>query len=109
MTSPVDGRRFRMLFEIDGVEPHEEDSGSATASRSAMPWSLRSATSAAASSRRGIPDTGEIDLDTLATLAGYRARGRAPSRCRSASRASSCPGRVRVGDAVRPVQLAARA
>src|SRR3954449_8954150 len=22
---PVDGRRFRMLFEIDGVEPHEED------------------------------------------------------------------------------------
>ena len=24
-TEPVDGRRFRMLFEIDGVEPHEED------------------------------------------------------------------------------------
>jgi hypothetical protein len=22
----VDGRRFRMLFEIDGVGPHEEDS-----------------------------------------------------------------------------------
>src|SRR3954468_20537059 len=23
-TEPVDGRRFRMLFEIDGIEPHEE-------------------------------------------------------------------------------------
>ena len=72
----VDGRRFRMLFEIDGVEAHEEDR-----------WIGREVRIGEATVRfngdvgRCVvtsrdPDTGEIDLPTLVTLAKYRPDGR---------------------------------
>lgn len=68
----VDGRRFRMLFELDGCEPHEEDS-----------WIRRHVRIGAAEVRiRGDvgrcaittqnPDTGAPDLDTLRTIPLYR-------------------------------------
>ena len=69
---PVDGRRFRMLFELDGCEPHEEDG-----------WVKRHLRIGEAIVRiRGDvgrcaittqnPETGEPDLDTLRTISAYR-------------------------------------
>jgi uncharacterized protein YcbX len=68
----VDGRRFRMLFELDGCEPHEEDS-----------WVKRHVQIGGATVRiRGDvgrcaittqnPETGEPDFDTLRTIRSYR-------------------------------------
>jgi uncharacterized protein YcbX len=72
--SDVDGRRFRMLFELDGCEPHEEDT-----------WIKRHVRIGGATVRiRGDvgrcaittqnPDTGAPDFDTLRTIRGYRDR-----------------------------------
>jgi uncharacterized protein len=69
---PVDGRRFRMLFEQEGCDAHEEDS-----------WVKRDVRIGAALVRlRGDvgrcaittqnPETGVPDFDTLRTLAAYR-------------------------------------
>jgi uncharacterized protein YcbX len=69
---PVDGRRFRMLFELDGCEPHEEDG-----------WVKRHVRIGGAVIRiRGDvgrcaittqnPETGEPDFDTLRTISTYR-------------------------------------
>lgn len=68
----VDGRRFRMLIEVDGVDPHEEDQ-----------WVGRTLRVGDAVLRGGghvgrcvitnrDPDTGEITLQTLKILGGYR-------------------------------------
>ena len=69
---PVDGRRFRMLFELEGCAPHEEDG-----------WVKRHLRIGEAIVRiRGDvgrcaittqnPETGEPDLDTLRTISAYR-------------------------------------
>jgi uncharacterized protein YcbX len=70
--STVDGRRFRMLIEVDGVQAHEEDG-----------WVGRTLNVGEAILRgRGHvgrcvitnrhPETGEIDLQTLKILGTYR-------------------------------------
>jgi uncharacterized protein YcbX len=69
---PVDPGRFRMLFDLDGLGEHEEDT-----------WNGRRVRVGAAGVRVGggvgrcavttrDPDTGERDLDTLRLLRGYR-------------------------------------
>jgi MOSC domain-containing protein len=57
------------------------------------------------------PDTGEMDLDTLGMLAAYRGEGEGHTEPLpfGVHAAVVQPGRVRVGDPVRPVQLAVRA
>ena len=71
-TGAVDARRFRMLFELDGCEPHEEDT-----------WVKRHVRIGEALVRiRGDvgrcaittqnPDSGVPDFDTLRTLKAYR-------------------------------------
>lgn len=70
----VDGRRFRMLFQIAGVEPHEEDGwvehrirvGDAVVR-------LRGDVGRCAITTQN-PDTGVPDFDTLRTIGSYRAR-----------------------------------
>ena len=49
------------------------------------------------------PDTGEVDLDTLKTLAAYRPEGRTEPLPFGVHAAVVQPGRVRVGDGVRLV------
>jgi hypothetical protein len=69
---PVDGRRFRMLFEVDGCDPHEEDGwidrriqiGEATIE-------IRGEVGRCAITTQN-PDTGEPDFDTLRTISSYR-------------------------------------
>ena len=106
---PVDGRRFRMLFEIDGVEPHAEDEwiGNRVAIGDAIVAPVGDVGRCAVTTKN--PDTGETDLDTLGTLAAYRREGRTEPLPFGVHAAVVQPGRVRVGDAVQPLQLAMRA
>ena len=103
---PVDGRRFRMLFEIDGVEPHEEDTWLDTrvAIGDAVVVPLGDVGRCVVTTCD--PDTAVSDLDTLKALAGYRREGVTEPLPFGVYCSVAVPGRVRVGDAVRPAQLA---
>jgi hypothetical protein len=99
----VDARRFRMLFDLDGCDAHEEDT-----------WSGRRVRIGGAVVRVGggvgrcavttrDPDTGERDLDTLRLLRAYReplADGEIPFGVYARVEE---PGIVRVGDEVEPL------
>jgi uncharacterized protein len=106
---PVDGRRFRMLFEIDGVEPHEEDSwlGNRVAIGDAVIVPAGDVGRCVVTTRD--PDTAISDFDTLKALAGYRPDGVTEPLPFGMYCDVAVPGRVRVGDAVRPAPLAVRA
>ena len=93
-----DSRRFRMLIELDGCEPYEEDS-----------WSTRRVRAGAAvlkmagSVPRCVltnldPDSGECDFPTLDVLAQYRRRG--TELLLGVYADVECPGTIRVGDVV---------
>jgi len=99
----IDGRRFRMLFGIDGVEAHAEDS-----------WvGRRVAFGAAVVRLQGLvgrcavtthdPDTGVRDLDTLRILTGYRPTDGEEPLPIGVWGGVEQPGRVRVGDSVEPL------
>jgi uncharacterized protein len=105
---PVDGRRFRMLFEIDGVGAHAEDEwiGNRVAIGDAVVAPVGDVGRCAVTTKN--PDTGETDLDTLGTLAAYRREGRTEPLPFGVHAAVIQPGRVRVGDPVHPLQLALR-
>ncbi|MGH2977827.1 MAG: MOSC domain-containing protein [Gaiellaceae bacterium] len=108
VSGTVDGRRFRMLLEIDGVDPHAEDDwiGQRIAIGDAVVAPVGNVGRCAVTTKN--PDTGEVDLDTLGTLAAYRGEreGRTEPLPFGVHAAVVQPGRVRVGDAVRPVPLA---
>jgi MOSC domain-containing protein len=101
----IDGRRFRMLFEIDGVDAHEEDAWIGAEVR------IGDATIAVngdigrcvVTSRH--PDTGVPDLPTLAPLASYRREGRSEPLPFGVYGAVLVPGRVRLGDIANPLSL----
>jgi len=99
----LDGRRLRMLFEIDGVDAHAEDGwlGRPLAVGSAV-IELGGHTGRCAVTTRD-PDSGVRDLDTLELLATYRREEATtePLACGVHGRILS-PGVVRVGD---PVEL----
>jgi hypothetical protein len=100
----LDARRFRMLFEIDGVRAHEEDEwigmqvrlGDATVE-------IHGDVGRCAVTTHD-PDTGETDVDTLKALAGYRRDGRKEPLPLGVYASVVVPGRVRVGDEVVPTQ-----
>jgi uncharacterized protein YcbX len=108
-TEPVDGRRFRMLFEIDGVEAHEEDTwlGNRVSIGDAVIVPLGDVGRCVVTTCD--PDTGLSDFDTLNLLAGYRREGVTEPLPFGVYCDVAVPGRVRVGDAVRPAPLAVQA
>jgi len=70
--APVDGRRFRMLFELDGCEPHEEDGWVKRHVRIGEALvRLRGDVARCAITTQN-PETGVPDLDTLRTIGAYR-------------------------------------
>jgi hypothetical protein len=101
----VDGRRFRMLIELDGEVPHEEDEwiGGRIALGSAILRVTERDARCAITTQD--PDTGIRDLDTLRTIISYRGPMRdetgAPKAMLGVLADVERPGRVRVGDQVR--------
>jgi uncharacterized protein len=106
---PVDGRRFRMLFEIDGIEPHEEDTwlGTRIAIGDAVIVPLGDVGRCVVTTCD--PDTAVSDLDTLKVLARYRRDGVVEPLPFGIYCDVAVPGRVRVGDAVGLAPLAVQA
>jgi uncharacterized protein len=101
---PVDGRRFRMLFEIDGVPPHAEDDWLDTQVRIGEATIQLNGDVGRCVVTSHDPDRGVTDLDTLGTLARYRREGRDEDLPFGVYGTVAVPGRVRVGDAVEPLQ-----
>jgi uncharacterized protein YcbX len=99
---PVDGRRFRMLFEIDGVAAHEEDRwlGRHVHVGDATIEVLGEAGRCVITTQN--PDTGVTDLDTLGALARYRREGVTAPLPFGIWGSVVTPGRVAVGDPVVP-------
>ena len=99
----VDGRRFRMLFGVDGVPRMRRTGGSAAGSASAMPSSgLRGNVGRCAVTTQN-PDTGVPDLDTLRVLGEYRGDVETTEPLPFGVWGEVVePGRVRLGDPVEP-------
>jgi uncharacterized protein len=99
----IDGRRFRMLFEIDGVEPHEEDSWIGREVRVGEASVVFNGDIGRCVVTSRHPDTGEVDLPTLVTLASYRREGVSEPLPFGVYGAVTVPGRARVGDIAEPL------
>ncbi len=96
----VDARRFRMLVELSGAEPHEEDSWCGR--RIALGEAILAVTGPVA--RCAIttqdPDTGRRDLDTLRTIIAYRGLRDGKDADFGVKAEVERPGRIRIGDEV---------
>jgi hypothetical protein len=95
---PVDGRRFRMLFEIDGVAPHAEDDWLDSQVRIGEATIQLNGDVGRCVVTSHDPDRGVTDLDTLGTLARYRREGRDEDLPFGVYGTVAVPGRVRLGD-----------
>lgn len=96
----ADARRFRMLFTLDGCEPHEEDRwiGRRLAIGDALVRVAGRVPRCATTTYN--PDTGSRDLDTLRIVKSYRGLGDDGKVEFGVYGAVEQPGRVRVGDSV---------
>jgi uncharacterized protein YcbX len=100
----LDGRRFRMLLEIEGVEPHEEDEWQGTQVRVGEATIQVNGDVGRCAVTTHDPDTGVPTVDTLGALARYRREGRKEPLPFGVYASVVVPGRVRVGDEVLPLQ-----
>jgi uncharacterized protein YcbX len=106
----VDGRRFRMLIELEGARAHEEDGwiGGDLAVGSAVVTITKPDARCAITTQD--PDTGERDLDTLRTILRYRGfRPDDPEHKIDFGVLGevAVPGRIAVGDDVKVAERAA--
>jgi uncharacterized protein len=100
----LDGRRFRMLFEIAGVRAHEEDEWQGTQVRIGAATIKVNGDVGRCAVTTHDPDTGIPTVDTLKALARYRREGRQEPLPFGVYASVVVPGRVRVGDEVVPTQ-----
>jgi uncharacterized protein YcbX len=100
--SSVDARRFRMLIEIDGVEPHEEDGWVGHVLRVGETVLRGRGHVGRCVITNRHPETGEIDLQTLKILGRYR-RGLDTTEPVAFGIYGDVvePGTIRVGDPLR--------
>ena len=101
--APIDGRRFRMLFEIDGVGAHEEDDWLDARVQVGDAVLRLNGDAGRCVVTAHDPDRGVADLDTLGVLARYRREGRNEPLPFGVYGTVDGPGRVRVGDPVVPL------
>ena len=106
--TPVDGRRFRMMFEIEGVGAHEEDEWIGSTVRVGNAEIVVNGDVGRCVVTSQDPDRGVADLDTLRTLAAYRPDGVSEPLPFGVYAAVTVPGRVQVGDVVRPAAAVTR-
>jgi uncharacterized protein YcbX len=98
---PVDGRRFRMLFGVDGVDAHAEDGWLNRRIRIGDAVVVPRGNVGRCAITTQHPDTGEPDLDTLHILKRYRGAMPATEQLPFGVYGEVAqPGRVRVGDSV---------
>ena len=97
----IDARRFRMLIELEGAEPHEEDTW--IGKRIAIGGAVLSVTrpDARCAITTQDPDTGVRDLDTLRTLIAYRGLRDSKYADFGILGDVAQPGTIRLGDEVR--------
>jgi uncharacterized protein len=93
-----------MLFEIDGVGPHEEDEWLDTQVQVGDAVLQFNGDVGRCVITSLDPETGITTFDTLGTLARYRREGRNEPLPLGVYGTVAVPGRVRVGDAVTPLQ-----
>jgi len=99
----VDGRRFRMLFGIDGVAAHAEDGWIGRRVRMGKAVVMPRGNVGRCAVTTQNPDTGVPDLDTLRVLGEYRAEVETTEpRPFGVWGQVVEPGRVRVDDPVEP-------
>lgn len=102
----VDGRRFRMLIEVDGVGAHEEDGwvGGRVRLGEAEVAFIGHVGRCLITNRH--PETGESDLPTLDLLLDYRAGASTTEPVAFGIFGQVLrPGRIRLGDTVAPVSV----
>jgi uncharacterized protein YcbX len=107
-TGPVDGRRFRMLFELDGCDPHQEDGWVNRHLRIGEAMiRIRGDVGRCAITTQN-PETGEPDFETLRTISAYRGFTENEAGQRhipfGVYGEVAEPGRVAVGDSVEPLE-----
>ena len=96
----VDGRRFRMLIELEGGAAHEEDTwvgGRVSLGEAVLQISAPVPRCAITTQD---PDTGERDLDTLRTIVAYRGLTDDRDIDFGVYGEVERPGRIRLGDPV---------
>jgi uncharacterized protein YcbX len=100
----LDGRRFRMLFQVDGVGAHGEDEWIGRELRvGEAVVSVRDRVARCAITTQN-PETGAVDLDTLRAIRAYRGPGANGKDIDFGVFGEVVePGRVRVGDPVEPL------
>jgi uncharacterized protein YcbX len=97
----VDGRRFRMNFGVEGLEPHAEDGWLGRRVRLGEAVVVPAGNVGRCAITTQDPDTGRPDLPTLKALAGYRGEVATTEPLPFGVHAAVVvPGRVRVGDPV---------
>jgi MOSC domain-containing protein len=102
---PVDGRRFRMLFQVGGLEAHGEDLWLKRRLRIGDALVRIRGTVGRCAITTQNPETGVPDFDTLRVLKDYRGLSADDELDFGIYGEVVEPGRVRVGDAVEPVEL----
>ena len=99
--SPIDGRRFRMMFEIDGLPAHAEDEWIGSPVQLGDAEIVVNGDVGRCVVTSHDPGRGVTDLDTLGTLALYRREGQTEPLPFGVYGGVTRPGRVSVGDTVR--------
>ena len=98
----LDGRRFRMLLEVEGCAAHEEDTWTGRQVKlGGAVLEIGGPVPRCATTTRD-PVTGERDIDTLRQIAAYRGKRDGKHIDFGVYAQVVKPGRVRVGDAVEP-------
>lgn len=102
---PVDARRFRMLIAVTGTQPHEEDTwidGDVEIGEARV--RVHGNVGRCAITTQS-PETGVRDFDSLRAIKEYRGQNRETREIDFGVYGQVVvPGRVRVGDPVRPLQ-----
>ena len=102
LDAEVDGRRFRMLLELDGTAAHEEDTWDRVRIGEAVVRVVGPVPRCAVTTQN--PDTGVRSLDTLAGIKAYRGFREGTTKLDFGVYFDvEQGGRVRVGDAVEPL------